>query len=240
MFKFIFPLFIFIKLYNVQANQLYASTLFAPDGDSAMLFQLVTNTATQINELEQLVTNAQKHTELIEKYNQIAQDHYFRAERINYIAQSYVDLANKDTEGLEDLTGAIRNLKSETESLKTLINEYRKDEVVNEKNENDIHDKSRSTHREVAFANHQLNRTGHISSTNDASKLTAQNTALTYKAHVEGNQINQVVARKLSEQNKLINRQIKDQKRAELKRDEYYKLEDKGSSARRGEMGGLK
>lgn len=240
MLKWFIPLFIFIKFNVSKIQHLHASTMFAPDGDSAMLFQLVTNTASQINELEQLVTNAQKHTEMVQKYNQIAQDHYFRAERIHYIAQSYVDLADRKNEDLSDLNSAIRSLKSETESLKALINEYRSDEATNEQHENELARKSKNTHREVAFANHQLSRTGFISSTNEASKLTAQNTALSYKAQVESNQINQVVAKKLSEQNKLMARQIKDLKREQLQKDQYYQLHDKDSKLRRGEVGGMK
>ncbi|MBY0416090.1 MAG: hypothetical protein K2Q18_18100, partial [Bdellovibrionales bacterium] len=109
-----------------------ASTFFAPDSDTALLFELVTNTAGQLNELEKLLTNAEKYTELMEKYNQIARDQYFRAERIHYIAQNYVDLSKSNPKDLESLNSAIRSLRSETESLKGLISEYRSDEALNE------------------------------------------------------------------------------------------------------------
>ena len=36
-----------------------ASTFFAPDSDTALLFNLVSNTASQLNELEKLVSNAE-------------------------------------------------------------------------------------------------------------------------------------------------------------------------------------
>ena len=117
---------------TISSTNIKASTLFAPDSDTALLLQIVTNTAGQINELEKLITNAEKYTGLIDKYNQIAKDQYFRAERINYIAQNFVTLSKKEPKDLEDLNSAIRNLKSETESLKQLIGEYRKSEAQNE------------------------------------------------------------------------------------------------------------
>jgi len=92
----------------------------------------------------------------------------------------------------------------------------------------------------VAFANQQLSRTGNIQSTNQAQKLTAQNTGLIYKSQVESNQISQATVSKLSEQNKLLSRQLKDEKKAQLEKEEYYNLQDKKSLERRGERGGMR
>lgn len=211
-----------LVLANMQKAQ--ASTMFAPDGDTALLFSLVTNTASQINELEKLVSNAQKYTGLMDKYNQIARDQYFRAERIHYIAQNYVQLSNRDPKDLEGLNSAIRALKSETESLRAMINEYRKDEAKNEVAENVLGEKVRSTNQELRFANGQVNRSGEVNSTNEAQKMMAQNTALSYKAQVEGNQMSGVIAEKITEQNKLLNRELKDEAIKKDERDQYYQL----------------
>lgn len=238
MSKWIIPFLVYFSL--VSESKLYASTLFSPDSDTALLFQLVTTTASQLNELEQLVTNAQKHTEQMEKYNQIAKDHYYRAERIHYIAQSYIELSQRDPNNLGDLNSAIRALKSETDSLKAIINDYREDEAKNEMHEKELAQKSKRSHKEVAFANHQLNRAGSISSTNEAQKLTAQNTALVYKSQVENNQLSQAIVSKLSEQNKLMNRELKDEKKKELEKAQYYNLQDKQSRLMRGEVGGMR
>lgn len=240
MLKWSIPFLIYLALTPLHSRKLLASTLFSPDSDTALLFQLVTTTASQLNELEQLVTSAQKHTEQMEKYNQIAQDHYYRAERIHYIAQSYIELSKRDPNNLGDLNGAIRALKSETESLKSLIDDYRADEATNEHHQNEIANKAKKAHREVAFANHQLNRTGNIKSTNEAQKLTAQNTGLMYKSQVENNQISQVIASKLSEQNKLMARQLKDEKKEQLEKEKYYGLQDQKSRIHRGEVGGIR
>ncbi|MBY0412960.1 MAG: hypothetical protein K2Q18_02285 [Bdellovibrionales bacterium] len=205
-----------------------ASTFFAPDSDTALLFNLVSNTASQLNELEKLVSNAEKYTGLMEKYNQIARDQYFRAERIHYLAQNYVELSKKDPRDLESLNSAIRSLKSETESLKSLIREYRQDEAKNEYQEGVLSEKLRHSGQELNFANGQVMRSGEIAQTNEAQKMTAQNTSLIYKSQVENNQISSAIAEKLTEQNKLKNRELKDEAIRKDERDAYYKISNQG------------
>ena len=56
--------------------------------DTALLVELVTTTASQLNELEKLVSNAEKYTAKMQKYNELFQDEYFRAERVLYLAES--------------------------------------------------------------------------------------------------------------------------------------------------------
>ena len=206
-----------------------ASTFFAPDSDTALLFNLVSNTASQLNELEKLVSNAEKYTGLMEKYNQIARDQYFRAERIHYLAQNYVELSKKNPRDLESLNSAIRSLKSETESLKSLIREYRQDEAKNEYQEGVLGEKLRHSDQELNFANGQVIRSGEISQTNEAQKMTAQNTSLIYKSQVENNQISSAIAEKLTEQNKLKNRELKDEAIKKDERDAYYKIPNLGT-----------
>ena len=53
---------IFISI-NIQA-QIISS-------DTALLVELVTTTASQLNELEKLVSNAEKYTEKLQKYNEL-------------------------------------------------------------------------------------------------------------------------------------------------------------------------
>jgi hypothetical protein len=210
--------------FGLMTRPVSASTIFVPDSDTALLFNIVSNTASQLNELEKLLSNAEKYTGLMEKYNQIARDHYFRAERIHYIAQNYVDLSKSDPKDLESLNSAIRSLKSETESLKSLISEYRQDEAKNELQEGILGEKLRHSNQELSFANGQVLRSGEISQTNEAQKMTAQNTSLIYKSQVEGNQLEAAVAEKLNEQNKLLNRGLKDEAIKKDERDAYYKI----------------
>ena len=204
-----------------------ASTLFAPDSDTGLLFEIVSNTASQLNELEKLLSSAEKYKGLLEKYNQIARDQYFRAERISYIAQNYVDLSKSNPKDLESLNSAIRALKSETESFRELIGEYRSNEARNEFQETVLSDRARNSNKELGFANSQVTRSGDITSTNEAQKLIAQNTSLSYKAQVESNQTSNVIAEKITEQNKLLNRELKDEAIKKDERENYYKISKK-------------
>ena len=72
MHKWIVPFLVYNCLFSFGNNKTIASSFWTPDSDTALLFQLVSNSMTQINELEQLISSAQKHTETFEKYNQLA------------------------------------------------------------------------------------------------------------------------------------------------------------------------
>lgn len=230
MFKSYFVVYLIVgicSLGNFFFPKANASTLFAPDTDTALLFNLVTTTASQLNELEKLVTNAEKYTGLMEKYNQIAKDEYFRAERIQAIAQNFVEVSTRDPKDLAELNSAIRALKSETDSFKTLIAEYNRDEARNAIGEQKFTEKANGLNSELRFANNQVLRAGDISTSSEAQKVIAQNSALSYKSQVEGNQINSVIAERLSEQNKLLNREMKTEVQRDLDRDEYYQIQSR-------------
>ncbi len=59
MFKWMFPFLIYVCLFSFSVPKTIASSFWTPDSDTALLFQLVSNSITQINELEQLVSSAQ-------------------------------------------------------------------------------------------------------------------------------------------------------------------------------------
>jgi hypothetical protein len=90
--------------------------------DTALLVELVTTTASQLNELEKLVGNAEKYTAKMQRYNELFQDEYFRAERVLYIAESLA--AKKEVANLGDLNWAIRELKYSMAEMKELMREY--------------------------------------------------------------------------------------------------------------------
>ena len=45
--------------------------------DTALLVELVTTTASQLNEMEKLVSNSEKYTRQMQKYNELFEDEYF-------------------------------------------------------------------------------------------------------------------------------------------------------------------
>lgn len=102
-------------LISVKANAIIGE-------ESAMMIQLVTNTANQINELERLVSNTEKYTQRLREYSELTEDHYFRAERVLYLAEELA--AKKEVQNLGQLNGAIRELKYNMSDLKELMQKY--------------------------------------------------------------------------------------------------------------------
>ena len=64
--KFLFVIYLVLSTSLISISS-RASTLFAPDSDTALLFNLVSNTASQLNELEKLVKELKKKIEAKEK-----------------------------------------------------------------------------------------------------------------------------------------------------------------------------
>lgn len=90
--------------------------------DTALLVELVTTTASQLNELEKLVSNTEKYTSKMQQYNELVQDEYFKAERVLYVAESLA--AKKEVASVGDLNWAIRELKYSMSEMKGLMREY--------------------------------------------------------------------------------------------------------------------
>ncbi len=185
-------------------NILLASSLFAPDSDTALLFQLVTTTASQLNEMEKLVTNAGKYTQKMQEYNELATDHYFRAERTLYLVEDMKGLADIDEKSLDALNGKIRATKDQLSSFKSLIAEYKKREVKNEQLEIATTTNEKIINQEAKLAAFQIKRADGIKTLKGASKLSAQNSALAYKSLVDLKKQNNLIINKLAEQNRFL------------------------------------
>jgi len=180
---------------------LFSSTLFAPDSDTAILFQLASTTASQLSELEKLVTDAQKNTQALQEYNELAQDHYFRAERTVALLDEMKGLGQLDEVSLDKLNSKIGSLKDQMASLNATISEYNQRETKNEKleiattlNENQIN-------KEANLANIQIKRAEDSGTLKGAARLSAQNTALSNKNLVEIKKQNNFILNKLAKEN---------------------------------------
>src|SRR5690606_3862998 len=86
--------------------------------ETAVLIEIASTTASQLNELEQLVSNAETYTKKMQEYNELMMDHYWRAERILFVAESLA--AKKEAKDLGELNWAIRELKYSMAELKSL------------------------------------------------------------------------------------------------------------------------
>jgi hypothetical protein len=112
------------------------SLLIRPVGalvsEKLALFQIVSNTAFQINELEELVSNTENYTKVLRETAEIAEDKIYLAERIELWADDMKYLFDKDEKGLERINSSIRNLKMQKEEL---IRIYSKLEFKKRKNQ---------------------------------------------------------------------------------------------------------
>jgi hypothetical protein len=183
---------------------LFSSTLFAPDSDTAILFQLASTTASQLHELEKLVTDAQKNTERLQEYNELAQDHYFRAEKTVALLDEMKGLSDIDEVSLDKLNSKIGSLKDQMASLNATISEYNTRENKNEKIEMITAANENQINKEASLANLQIRRSEDSGTLKGAARLSAQNTALSNKNLVDIKKQNNLILNKLAEQNMLL------------------------------------
>ena len=191
--------------------------------DTALLVELVTTTASQLNELEKLVSNAEKYTEKMQKYNELTQDEYFRAERVLYLAESLA--AKKETKDLGTLNNAISDLKYSMSDLKELMKEYefiKEDEKKTEK----IVDRQKAVNNfKEKIAKNQVNKSINAKNTGRATQLTAQNTALVYESSVDIHNTQLEMLEKQATTNRLLAEQLEEKRKEELERKRFYGFE---------------
>lgn len=188
--------------------------------DTALLIELVTTTASQLNELEKLVSNTEKYTVKMQQYNELFQDEYFRAERVLYMAESLA--AKKEVANLGDLNFAIRELKYSMAEMKELMREYAiiksdesktKIQVKLQKKVNDQKDK---------VAKSQVDKSIKARTTGRATQLTAQNTALLYEQNVDMHNTQLEILEKLSTNNRLMAEQLEEQRLKQIEKEKAY------------------
>ena len=213
---------IFIFLNSFEAK---ASSFFAPDSDTALLVELVTTTAAQLNELEQLVTNAEKYTEKLQKYNEVIIDHWYRAQRIVYIAENLATLASTEINDLGELNNAIRELKDNIEELEGMIMKYR----IVQGQSNAISKAAKKNDREITkerkLADIQIQRAHQTKTPGNIQKINAQINAYANKNLVDlKNQSNQQT-KLLSVKNEMEAQDREEATKEKLLKKEFYQLD---------------
>jgi uncharacterized protein YoxC len=190
--------------------------------DTALLVQLISTTASQLNELERLVSNTEKYTKKMREYNELMQDEYFKAERIAYLAEEVA--AKKEIENLNDLNGAIRNLKYSMSDLKSLMREYSKIKENEKQTIARSKVKKKLIRHKDKRAKAQVGYALRAQSTGRATQLTAQNTALIYETQLEMQDSQLDILNELSTANRLAAEEREDKRLKELKNKSNYKL----------------
>lgn len=195
--------------------------------DTALLVELVTTTASQLNELEKIVSNTEKYTAKMQQYNELAQDEYFRAERILYMAESVS--AKKEAANLGELNWAIRELKYSMSEMKELMREYAviKSDENNTKSQVKLQKKVNSQKERIAKS--QVDKSIKAKSTGRATQLTAQNTAMLYEQNVDMHNTQLEILEKLSTNNRLMAEQLEEKRLEQIEKQKSYGI---GSSKR--------
>lgn len=206
-------IFIFLLTISLSAHAIIGE-------ESAMMIQLVTNTAQQINELERLVSNTEKYTKRLREYSELTEDHYFRAERVLYLAQELA--SKKEVQNLGDLNGAIRELKYNMSDLHDLMQRYaniKEDEKRTERyadlNKTLNIEKSKRAEKQVANSINARN-------VGRANQLTAQNTALLLENQVKMQEVQLEMLKAQKTANRLKAEELEDKRLDEINRLKFY------------------
>lgn len=212
---------VLLSLFFISFNTL---ALFGED--TALLINLVTTTASQLNELEKLVTNAEKYTQKMQHYNDLFQDQYFKAERVAYLAEEVA--SKRKIENLDDLNYAIRELKYSMEELKFLMKEYGAIKDEEYKTKQIVKIQKRLNERKMARAKTQVAHSIKADTTGRSSQLTAQNTALMHETQIEMQNTQLEILEKVSTNNRLMAEQMEEKRLEQIEKEKSYNFQKRG------------
>ncbi len=188
--------------------------------ETAVLIELVTTTASQLNELEKLVSNSERFTERMQEYNLLMQDEYFRAQRVLYVAERVA--AKKSVQDLGTLNWAIRNLKYNMDELNRLMIEYAKirgdEKVVHQQ----VEIQKNLNQKRSEQASSQVEKSIHAPTQARANQLTAQNTALILEAQVDSHNTQLEILERVSTTNRLLAEQLEEKRIEQIQKEKAF------------------
>lgn len=188
--------------------------------ESAMMIQLVTNTANQINELERLVSNTEKYTQRLREYSELTEDHYFRAERVLYLAEELA--AKKEVQNLGQLNGAIRELKYNMSDLKELMQKYANIKEDEKRTERYVDLNKKLNSEKAKRAEKQVTNSINARNVGRANQLTAQNTAMILENQVKMHEVQLEMLKAQKTANRLKAEELEDKRLDEINRLKFY------------------
>lgn len=188
--------------------------------ESAMMIQLVTNTANQINELERLVSNTEKYTQRLREYSELTEDHYFRAERVLYLAEELA--TKKEVQNLGQLNGAIRELKYNMSDLKELMQKYANIKEDEKRTEHYVDLNKKLNSEKAKRAEKQVSNSINARNVGRANQLTAQNTAMILENQVKMHEVQLEMLKAQKTANRLKAEELEDKRLDEINRLKFY------------------
>lgn len=210
-------------LITLMLSQPASASIFGEE--TAVLIEIASTTASQLNELEQLVTNTEKYTKKMQEYNELMMDHYWRAERIVYIAESLA--AKKEAKDLGDLNWAIRELKYSMAELKSLMKEYKVIKNDEDRTKYMVKKQKEINKKKSKVALNQIKSAKSAKTKGRATQVTAQNTALIYEQNVEMHNTQLEILEKLSTSNRLQAEQLEEKRLEQIEKEKFYGTERK-------------
>lgn len=188
--------------------------------ETAILLQLVAQTAQEINELEKLVSNTEKYTKKIRQYNELIEDHWLRAERIKFLAE---DIASrKDIKNLRSLNYTIRELKLSMSDLRSRLLEYDKIDQDSAIRKSIIKVQDKNARKLEYIAKSQVRRSIGTKTNSGANKVTSENTALIYEEQLRMHKTQRQLLKEMSVTNSLLSREAKERESKEMKKRKMY------------------
>lgn len=188
--------------------------------DTAMLINLVTTTASQLNELEKLVSNSERFTQRMQEYNLLMQDEYFRAQRVLYVAESVA--AKKSIQDLGTLNWAIRNLRYNMDELNRLMAEYAKIKGEEKEIQKKVEIQRNLNQKKSDLASSQIEKSTHAPTQARANQLTAQNTALLLEAQIDSHNTQLEILERVSTTNRLLAEQLEEKRIEQIQKEKAF------------------
>lgn len=204
---------IFLLIFSIKAYAIIGE-------ESAMMIQLVTNTAQQINELERLVSNGEKYTQRLKEYSELTDDHYFRAERVLYLAEELA--TKKEVQNLGELNGAIRELKYNMSDLHELMQKYANIKEDEKRTERYVDLNKKLNNEKGKRAEKQVANSISARNVGRANQLTAQNTAMILENQVKMQEVQLEMLKAQKTANRLKAEELEDKRLDEINRLKFY------------------
>jgi hypothetical protein len=214
-----------IPIFLISKN-IFASSLFMPDTDTALLMSLVSNTASQLTRLEQLINETDKHTKLFRESVEIIEEKYEVVDQLETMASNYAQLAKERPENLSEINDVIENLKDQKEKLRELIKKSKiaERESASVKSETKTIDGKLNSDNQVAKKQIAKSFGASKTTSKNMDRINAQNTSLILKETISLNgaintnnglqatqnnltkiQVDQIIADGISKENALTN-----------------------------------
>lgn len=192
--------------------------------NTAVLIDLVTTTASQLNELEKLVSNTERYTQRMQEYNVLVQDEYFRAQRVLYVAESVA--AKKEVKDLGTLNWAIRSLKYNMSELERLMSEYAQIKGDEQKVQKQVKIQRGLNDTKSKLAATQVEKSSNAPTQARANQLTAQNTAMLLETQIDSNNTQLEILERVSTTNRLLAEQLEEKRIEQIQKEKAFGISE--------------